>query len=237
MIDTTTGLPYTGDAPRAAAAADLLAGMIPGRSVGRTGLSNFVVGKAPGETALPLPLYIPPLAPPVQHPAPLPLYIPPLDKPVPPEEPTWIPGVPNVVTGVTALALGYALYKTFIDVPRENPSRENPNIPSVKTIESRLGEILAHDYGKGTGVTQGAKKIRAAMERHDGHTLREISSILSAHGVEVIRDRNGDAVATYVNMGEMYVPTVLYDHGRHGYTVTDYGSWVESYEKRHGRLP
>jgi len=274
-IDTTTGLPYTGDAPRVAAdGADPLAGMIPGRSIGRAGSSSFVIGKAPGEAtnapSVTQSIYTPPVTsqvymPPVSQG----VYTPPVTPPVsevytpsvsqgiytpPPEpEPTWVPGVPNVVTGLTALALGYALYKTFFEAPRANPSmrdeRENPNrIPSVKTIQNMLGRRA----GEPLPVEQ-AKEIRRALEKYVAdphgielygyshhkshartHALNEVSKILGASGVEHISDRDGDTVLSYVNMGDPYTPTVWFD-GNFG--VGDYGSWVESYEKRHGRLP
>jgi len=168
MIDTTTGLPYTGDAP-ASAGEDPFAGMVPGRAIGRMG--NFAAGKAPGKapgegaaaTAVtpsatqsiytPPVLYtsVPPVAtesiytpPPRSAPSPGPIQF------VPPEQ-TWIPGVPNIVTGVTALALGYALYKTFFEAPRTNPSA-----PAVQGFLARHAvsarEFDAHHTAKGPRV-------------------------------------------------------------------------------------
>lgn len=173
-IDTTTGLPYTGDAPRAAA--DPLAGLIPGRSIGRCGISSFKApgdARFPGEGASAPPPSISPPSPtstvyttPYAPPGPVPtstVYTPRVGPPVapapgpvrfvPPEE-TWIPGVPNVVTGVAAVALGYALYKTFF----EAPSRENPSAPHVQGFLARHG-LMNNSVSLYPGFVRGEERV------------------------------------------------------------------------------
>ncbi|MEO8069943.1 MAG: hypothetical protein ABI652_00960 [Acidobacteriota bacterium] len=226
-----------------------------------------MASKAPGEGATPYnppatqsvytsPVTATPYNPPVTqgiYTPPVTYVAPPMQGPIqyiPPEQ-TWVPGVPNFVTGVTALALGYALYKTFFETPtpRGGDERENPNrIPSVQTIQDRLGRRAGEKL-----PMEAAKQIRRALEKYVAdphgeelygqrhhkshartHALNEVSKILGGSGAEHISDRDGDTVLSYVNMGDTYTPTIYYD-GNFG--VGDYGSWVESYEKRHGRLP
>lgn len=59
--------------------------------------------------------------------------------------------------------------------------------------------------------------------------------ILGNHGIEHIRDRNGNAVCSYSNTGDSYGVTLLFVG--ENVSIGDYGTWVESYERRRGRLP
>lgn len=342
-IDTTTGLPYTGDAPRFSESADPFAGMAPGRSIGRAGPSNFVIGKAPGEGA-PAPsvtqgYYTAPPNPPTST-----VYTPPATQSiytpsstvanptasqsyassgpiqfVPPEQ-TWIPGVPNLVTGVTALALGYALYKTFFEAPRSNPgdawagierrlgsqfilwatpgdewsryavvrperfaglrwqrysasgdlidqsgggfydaddhpegavewarqsaikahekagARGNPNNrgrPTLKEVEQAFGDSLRHEYGDKAGAK--AKAIHAALQSGPPYSaLETINGIIRGHGIEEFAldgDLSGAADAVYINTGDLYNMTAIYDVGKRAYVLTDMGTWRSQNEK------
>lgn len=60
--------------------------------------------------------------------------------------------------------------------------------------------------------------------------------IAGGYGLEAIRDRDGDCVAEYVNTGDTYAATLMFPRGRSPY-VSDVGTFVETYERRHGRLP
>lgn len=336
-IDTTTGLPYTGDA-LVSASDDPFAGMIPGRTIGRTGISKLSPGKAPGEGAT---MVNPPVAqsiytPPVLYTAVPPVatqsyYTPPPPPPTQgpiqyvPAEQTWIPGVPNFVTGVTALALGYALYKTFFEAPRSNPSdawgsierklgsqfvlwatsgdestryavvrpehfsglrwqrysasgslidqsggafydtgdpkdhpegavewarqsavkahqktkalaRENPNRrgrPTLKEVEAAFGDSLRHEYGDKAGAR--AKEIHAALQHQAGrgNALHEINAIIRGHGVEQfsLSDDSDDPDAIYINTGDLYNMTVIWEPKQHAYVLTDMGTWRSQNEK------
>lgn len=349
-IDTTTGLPYTGDAP-ASAGDDPFAGMVPGRAIGRMGLSGFPMGqmpgKVPGEGAPPPPVSQGIYTPPVQstvYTAPVNqgiyapqsgVYAAPVNQGVytapgpiqyvPPEQ-TWIPGVPNFVTGVTALALSYALYKTFFEAPRSNPSdpwgsierklgsqfvlwatpgdessryaivrrerfsglrwerysvnghlidqsggafydtgdakdhpegavewarqsaikahqkakallaRENPNNrgrPTLKEVEEAFGDSLRHEYGDKAKAR--AKDIHAALQSGPPYSaLESVNRILHGHGIEEFAldgDLSGAADAVYINMGDLYNTTVIYDVGRYAYVLTGMGTWRSQNEK------
>ena len=108
------------------------------------------------------------------------------------------------------------------------------NLPSVKTIETRL-EVSREI----------ALSIRKSLEKaRDKNTYRaidvaleEINTVLEGHGVEPMRGTDwnrhyGDINALYVNMGDSYICTVLYDTTKEKFYVTDWASFVETDEAR-----
>lgn len=69
-----------------------------------------------------------------------------------------------------------------------------------------------------------------------------ISEQLEAHGVEAIRGewQNGywcDTRAIYINMGDTYSATLVYDRNTNRVYATDYGSFVESLERKGENIP
>jgi hypothetical protein len=109
-------------------------------------------------------------------------------------------------------------------------------LPSVKTIE----KILRCD-------NFAAKAIRGAMEsfRDNGENSRDlrrslqvIDSIIDGHGVEFLRS-NQDTIHAfhgleYVNMGDPYRATVLFDHASQSFSVGCWGDVVERNPRRFG---
>ena len=89
-----------------------------------------------------------------------------------------------------------------------------------------------------------ARDLREALSnaRDSYEGLKAANAILEAYGIETIRSEDvwdsyfGDAVAEYVNMGDTYIPTIIYDIERDRYLATDWGTWVESYERRGGTI-
>lgn len=70
-------------------------------------------------------------------------------------------------------------------------------------------------------------------------TLTAINEVLEGYGVEAIRGSweggyYGDVAAVYVNMGDTYDQTVVYDTRKGEYKVTSWGDWVESAPKYYG---
>ena len=63
------------------------------------------------------------------------------------------------------------------------------------------------------------------------------NEILDGYGVEVVRSYNwdnfyGDAAAVYVNVGDTYDNTIVYEVANDRYITTTLGDWVEANERR-----
>jgi hypothetical protein len=114
--------------------------------------------------------------------------------------------------------------------------------PSKKTIAVALGEVLRHEYGD--NITKQVATIKGLMTRANGYltvdmALDNINAILKGYGTEAARD-NGwnryyqDIGLLYVNMGDTYITTVLYDTRKERFYVTSLGNIIESNQKRFG---
>lgn len=124
----------------------------------------------------------------------------------------------------------------FIRIPQP---RAKP-LPSVRTIRDRLR--VDHEV---------ARDVRQALERAEAlgsgraveRALDDISRLIGGHGVEVINGEHhragywADAVVVYVNQGEVYESTVIYDTQRDVWEVISWGDWVERAERRGERVP
>lgn len=88
-------------------------------------------------------------------------------------------------------------------------------------------------------------KARTYGGSYDHHKLVDIAldcanGILDGHGIEAIRgdvtvDRYYfDIVALYVNMGDTYHTTIVYETATNRFLLTDYGTWVEYNSRRYG---
>lgn len=97
------------------------------------------------------------------------------------------------------------------------------NLPSVQTLSA---------------ITNSPKTLRRALEafRDDKETLRatmeRADELIGGHGVEYIRHKlDGCRVVygvEYVNMGDTYANTLVYDHRNNRFAVCSWGSIVES---------
>lgn len=118
------------------------------------------------------------------------------------------------------------------------------HIPSEQRLYSMLSGVLekARSYpGQVPGedsVRFNVKQLRAILVAwRDGkmrsqEMLSSVDRILDGHGVEHLRSVNGRAEAYYVNMGDPYRPTLLLDLGKDRVWTTDWGTWVETEERR-----
>lgn len=84
-------------------------------------------------------------------------------------------------------------------------------------------------------LSNGMSLTRSAVEKQ----MAILNSVLEGYGVEAIRgdtwDRYfTDACALYINMGEAYVPTILYDVCRKRFLVSTWADWVEKHQKNYG---
>ena len=100
--------------------------------------------------------------------------------------------------------------------------------PSLKTLDERLN--LGGEEGKSLKYFMQAGKRQAALDYAD--------ELLGGNGVEYIesqqdtmRRREG---LSYVNMGDTYDTTLIYDHKTGRFYVGAWGNWVERYPKRFG---
>ncbi len=84
--------------------------------------------------------------------------------------------------------------------------------------------------------------VRGNSDKAD-KVLEEVDRLVAGNGVEPIRDENandryyGDVVALYVNMGDTYETTLLYDTEAHEFHVTSWGDWYEAYEAEQEEEP
>ena len=92
-------------------------------------------------------------------------------------------------------------------------------------------------------VAQGirsAMKLGEAGNREAEEAMKAINGLLDGHGVEAVRadyhvDRfHFDIVASYVNMGDMYVCTVIYETETGRFVMTDLGTWIERNGEKYG---
>lgn len=115
------------------------------------------------------------------------------------------------------------------------------SFPTVKTIAARL------KVDDGT-----AKRVRALMDGsrdpleykgvqcvdlqgHMSRIERQLHAIdieIDGHGVEPVVDDT--VVMEYINLGDTYDTTVIYDYTRSRWLVMSWGDWVER-EERNGR--
>ena len=113
---------------------------------------------------------------------------------------------------------------------------------SAQRITPRLLLQMFRDMETGdasslASAIQGARGSRGVSE-----ALDLANQILGGYGVEKIESEeawdnyHGNAVALYVNTGDTYNPTLIYDTEEEEFYLTDWGSWVEDYEQRGGRV-
>jgi hypothetical protein len=108
--------------------------------------------------------------------------------------------------------------------PRKNPSLKSPHAgPSVKRMVDFLGISKSDAEMLKTKMNEGAPV---------GSILKAADQILDGNGVEAIPGVGGGL--SYVNMGDTYDTTLIYDHGKGRFLVTSWGDIVERDHKRFG---
>lgn len=119
--------------------------------------------------------------------------------------------------------------------------------PSVKTIHDRLSYYREWDRAKSNALRKALKQADdtggKARDKAVDRALELANELLDGHGTEAIHSGDytdpyyGDIVAVYVNMGDTYIPTVIYDVVDDRFRIEDFGTFVEAYERKHGALP
>ncbi len=114
------------------------------------------------------------------------------------------------------------------------------NYPSIKTIQSRLN-LDCETAKQVRGILDGTLKPTPFVNIVQFHNppkryyvkLQAISAIIGGFGVEYIAHVEDQESFTecfglsYVNMGDTYIPTVIYNHATGLYSIGDWGSIVE----------
>jgi hypothetical protein len=114
--------------------------------------------------------------------------------------------------------------------------------PSKKTIAVALGGALRREHGE--NITKQVATIKGLMEHATGPltvdmALDNINAILKGYGTEAARDNGWDRYyhdigLLYINLGDTYTTTVLYDTRKERFYVTSLGNIIESNQKRFG---
>lgn len=120
---------------------------------------------------------------------------------------------------------------------------------SLEAIKRDLGPYWKHE---GLDVDEHAKTLAEILSRAvngPGHrpphievALQDANKLLRGHGIEAIHSdiyRSGywsNIVAVYVNMGDTYNATVLYDVEANAFDITTYGDWVEQHQDSKSRI-
>lgn len=107
-------------------------------------------------------------------------------------------------------------------------------IPSLKTIQEGLGRTFDHEGGD----FDRANALRLSLvawrngEMSSNTLMDGANELLGGHGIESIESENGRAHMSYVNMGDTYTATVILDTSKDSVFITDYGTWVETEERK-----
>ena len=107
-------------------------------------------------------------------------------------------------------------------------------LPSIKTIETGLSV----DHRTAMRVHKEMTDLRNGRTPDERVALQCIDDLIGGHGVEYIRSsqdtmRKADGLE-YVNMGDPYRATVLFDHAAGTFYVGCWGDWTERYPGRFG---
>ena len=108
----------------------------------------------------------------------------------------------------------------------------------MKAIERDSMKYLGLDRAQ-------ARQLERITSEHGpiciAHAMKLIDELIDGYGVEsILNHRNSsvypEIVCDYVNTGDTYNSTVVYRHDIGKFQVTDWGTVVERYERRHGRI-
>jgi hypothetical protein len=112
---------------------------------------------------------------------------------------------------------------------------------NAKNIREWFSDFFKHE---GIDAAYASKQLAGYLKGAGNHeqideALGYADGLLEGYGVEPIRgdwvdNYYGDIVALYVNTGDTYNPTILYDVNAGKFLVTSWGDWVERYGDRYG---
>jgi hypothetical protein len=125
----------------------------------------------------------------------------------------------------------------------DEEEEEDEDIPEAdaKDILEGLGKYLEHEGHDAARESARIARLIASANNSDkvDKVLEEVNRLTDANGIEPI---NGDyhvdnfyhdIVALYVNMGDTYETTLLYETDKDRFLVTSWGDWVEHNERKY----
>ncbi len=129
------------------------------------------------------------------------------------------------------------------DEEEDDEEEEEEDVPEAdaKDILEGLGQYLEHEgHDAARESARIARLISGASnsEKID-KVLEEVDKLIDGSGVEAINgdyhvdNYYGDIVALYVNTGDSYAATLLYETENDKFIVTSFGDWVEHNERKY----
>lgn len=105
-------------------------------------------------------------------------------------------------------------------------------------LENMSASMMAErDHQRALQKALGAGAAAYGLDRESvSEVLEEVNTRCEGYGIEPVRDPQhwdgyfGDVKALYVNMGDPYVTTVIYDAKDGLYRVMTLGDWIEEKE-------
>lgn len=129
-------------------------------------------------------------------------------------------------------------------MPPELPGEELPQEPMSELKSWPSPAVIAQDFQidepAAVEALLAAKAAEGAGSDEVEAALSRANELLGGFGVEAHRDENllddfsnefGDAAALYINTGDMYSPTLLYDVEKQEFLFTTLGDWRETWEQ------
>jgi len=126
---------------------------------------------------------------------------------------------------------------------RESRPRRRSRVREGSPISPRqvldfLGPYMEHESLDAPKESARIARILngAHGSRSVDNALEEVDKIIGGHGIEAIRGESyrggyyGDIVGLYVNMGDTYNATVVYDTETGKFELTTWGDWVEQHQ-------
>jgi hypothetical protein len=111
----------------------------------------------------------------------------------------------------------------------ENPAANAKNLHEWLRLDPSVAKTLAQEFKNACGNHEAVDLA-----------LDNANAAMHAHGVEAIEgDHQVDRyyyniVALYVNTGDTYNPTVIYETENERFLVWTFGDWVEANERKYG---
>lgn len=105
---------------------------------------------------------------------------------------------------------------------------------SIKALSEWLRITPAQARELKDAIDAGSRGRRAEDAMRLADRLMEASGVEAIEGEDWIDGFYGNIVATYVNTGDTYNPTLLHESKTGRFILTSWGDWVERNEKRYG---